>query len=1298
MKEFIVLGMHRSGTSLLSSLLDGCGVYFGEPEDFIPVNEENPRGFWERKAVRQLNDDMLHSMNADWDELLDYNPSLFDLEEHQGLMARAENVLSLLHDESDGAIVGLKEPRFCLLMGAWSSALNQEHLALVVVRNPADVAYSLHRRNRMPMEVAYYLIGQYQSHLAMYLEGRTFVSVSYENLLAQPLLAVEKLSADIYKASGVELDFGPELISSVVEPALNRSAGKELVPDNWGHLLEANDCLLRGDVFKFKSLPSDDLSVLRYQYGNRFSISLDYERKFREIESDHLRLRVHAKQLDSKTKVLELQRLELDSNVKYLVKKLDVLKRNAALLEESLDVFFSTRFWRGCRLVLSALVRLKPGVGRKTILDQIDRYRGSLRDWRRNFSYPHVLLPFRHTESELLICDTARPVETSLIILTRDGIDHLKCLLGTVGKFHDLSAVEIIIVDHASKDSSIEFVKSVMGDIPIRLFEFDENYTFSFSNNFAAKKALGKNLVFCNNDIIFDVPVIKALCDPLQNENVGIVGLPLYYATESKQRSSALQHAGVGFRYDTEFDFYRPYNIQSDVKLGQDLIEVKCVTAALAACRKVDFLEVGGFDEGYNYGYEDVDLCLSLKSRLAKYSVLNTNVSAIHDESATQKQDERHLVSRRRRENIKHIKHRFGRYLKKQMLMERFSTRVDGGNGFRVGLVVTEDDQITAAGDYFTASELATELRDELGWSTKFLPQRNSTVDWYDAEGLDCILVLLDGYDLTKVYNKSPELLSVAWLRNWFDRWAERPWFSDFDLALCSSDIAADFIGDSSIVPVDVLRIAANHNRFHSGLLSDPDRSSDYCFTGSYWGSKRDIEELDPSELPYEFALYGEGWAKHQRFATSYKGLLPYHELPAVYSSTRVLVDDANHVTKPWGSVNSRVFDALASGVLVITNGELGAKEVFGPLLPAYDGVDDLKTKLSFYLENEAARVDLAGKLQAQVLGVHTYRHRAREFKQLLFKHFVDQVRIAIKLPVPSWDQANQWGDYHLGCALAAELGKLGYRVRLDILPEWYEPQRQDVDVVLVIRGLSEYEPRAEHINVMWQISHPDKVNDSEYEKYDHIFVASEKYTKRLSGSLSVPVTPLLQCTDPERFYYDPYLEGNESCLFVGNSRKHFRPIVKAAVEEGLDVSVYGTLWEGFIGANYIKGQHIPNESLREYYTTCGVLLNDHWDTMRREGFISNRMFDALACGANIISDRVEGISELFSDVVHQYSPGQEALKVVVERAKGKSGLSKSERLEISRTIHRDHSFNARAKSMHEIFEQLQKTRRPRRA
>ena len=71
-----------------------------------------------------------------------------------------------------------------------------------------------------------------------------------------------------------------------------------------------------------------------------------------------------------------------------------------------------------------------------------------------------------------------------------------------------------------------------------------------------------------------------------------------------------------------------------------------------------------------------------------------------------------------------------------------------------------------------------------------------------------------------------------------------------------------------------------------------------------------------------------------------------------VYSGTKLLIDDANHVTKSWGSVNSRVFDGLMSGVLVLTNGEIGSNETFEGQVPVWRDAEDLTRLVSYYLEN----------------------------------------------------------------------------------------------------------------------------------------------------------------------------------------------------------------------------------------------------------------------------------------------------------------------------------------------------------
>ena len=74
----------------------------------------------------------------------------------------------------------------------------------------------------------------------------------------------------------------------------------------------------------------------------------------------------------------------------------------------------------------------------------------------------------------------------------------------------------------------------------------------------------------------------------------------------------------------------------------------------------------------------------------------------------------------------------------------------------------------------------------------------------------------------------------------------------------------------------------------------------------------------------------------------------------------------------------------------------------------------------------------------------------------------------------------------------------------------------------------------------------------------------------------------------------------------------------------------------------YIKGEHIPNNELRKAYSSCKILLCDHWDDMRDKGFLSNRLFDASACGAFIISDNVRGVEDVFGGTVVTYEDQDE--------------------------------------------------------
>ena len=336
--------------------------------------------------------------------------------------------------------------------------------------------------------------------------------------------------------------------------------------------------------------------------------------------------------------------------------------------------------------------------------------------------------------------------------------------------------------------------------------------------------------------------------------------------------------------------------------------------------------------------------------------------------------------------------------------------------------------------------------------------------------------------------------------------------------------------------------------------------------------------------------------------------------------------------------MNSRVFDALAAGALVVTNGEAGSAELFAGELPSYRSAQDLRILLQKYLGDEKERSVLTERLRQQVLSRHTYRRRARTFKSVLIRRARSSYRIALKIGAPTRSQVQHWGDYHFACSLGRCLAEQGHSYRVDCLDEWDRPEAFGDDVVIALRGLSRYQPKPGQINVMWNISHPDKISDDEYEEYDHVFVASKLHADELAARLSTPVSELLQCTDPYLFYPDlnPAVPAEE-LLFVGNSRKQYRESVRFAVEAGFPLGVYGTLWAPFIPVDYIRAEYVDNSILRQYYSRCSILLNDHWPSMRGRGFISNRIFDGAAAGAFVLSDRVEGIDRLFGQELVTY-------------------------------------------------------------
>ncbi len=285
----------------------------------------------------------------------------------------------------------------------------------------------------------------------------------------------------------------------------------------------------------------------------------------------------------------------------------------------------------------------------------------------------------------------------------------------------------------------------------------------------------------------------------------------------------------------------------------------------------------------------------------------------------------------------------------------------------------------------------------------------------------------------------------------------------------------------------------------------------------------------------------------------------------------------------------------------------------------------------------------------------------------------------SVVVSAPKGSAGAQWGDTWFAADLVDALNRAGQRARTVFRGGAASEARDEDDVVLVLRGLRRVVPRTSDATwMLWVISHPELVEADEPAQYAACFAASEHWQRASSGEFDTDVTPLLQATNPARFRPGAALpDTGDAVLFVGSTRGEFRPAVRDSLAAGFDVSVYGVGWEQFLPPEQIAGEFIPNDELPAAYASAGIVLNDHWPDMAAEGFLSNRLFDAAACGSRVLSDDAAGLSEVFGDAVRTYTDAS-SLKRALDGGPA-SFPDRATRLALAQRIARDHSFDARA-------------------
>jgi hypothetical protein len=217
-----VLGMMRTGTSVVARILELVGIHLGSSDQLLETNRANPTGFWEHRAVIGLNDEILARFGGTWYEPPELPPGW---EEDKRLAdLRSRFVESILPELSARSPWGWKDPRTSLTPPFWLGLVPSLG-CIVCLRHPVEAARSLEalpwaqRRMSDPFEQGLALWLRY-TRSALEHSGSRRLLVFYEDVLADSRAEATRVASFVGRDDAIGSPVVRREIRSFVRPEL----------------------------------------------------------------------------------------------------------------------------------------------------------------------------------------------------------------------------------------------------------------------------------------------------------------------------------------------------------------------------------------------------------------------------------------------------------------------------------------------------------------------------------------------------------------------------------------------------------------------------------------------------------------------------------------------------------------------------------------------------------------------------------------------------------------------------------------------------------------------------------------------------------------------------------------------------------------------------------------------------------------------------------------------------------------------------------------------------------------------
>lgn len=219
-RSAVVLGMHRSGTSVVTRVINLLGLPLCRTEDLYTA-DDNPGGHWESASLIELNDRILRAFGGDVSAPPDFPPCW----ERSSVALREEARAAFVRAHPTRTWVW-KDPRACLTLPLWLEVFSEEPAIVIVARNPLETAASLSQRNGFPLALSIALWERYTREALRSSAGRRVVTIAYERLLERPETQISLLAEGL-SSLGVALHGSRVEARSAVSSTARRNVASD---------------------------------------------------------------------------------------------------------------------------------------------------------------------------------------------------------------------------------------------------------------------------------------------------------------------------------------------------------------------------------------------------------------------------------------------------------------------------------------------------------------------------------------------------------------------------------------------------------------------------------------------------------------------------------------------------------------------------------------------------------------------------------------------------------------------------------------------------------------------------------------------------------------------------------------------------------------------------------------------------------------------------------------------------------------------------------------------------------------